>query len=463
MSLKKDIDAGESKTIEFKVELPKNSKIAKTAIAFSNTGGGKLFIGIKDNGEVVGLSNFDILSLEDKVSQIIYDRCKPIINFEIYSENIDGEIILILQVFRGNDTPYYLKNKGIEEGTFVRIGATNRLADRTKIKELQLRSKNISFDEEINFEYNYEELDLKPLENEFHNIGKEINKEKLKNLKLIQEYNGEMKPTNGLLILLGIFENCIIRCSKFKGTDMNVFLDQKDYDRNVFNQMGSTLNFIKDHINLRGEISGLQREDKYEIPLIAIRESLVNAIVHRDYRNMGRDIKVGIYDDIVNIVSPGSFPSSLTQEDLLKGRSEIRNKVIARVFHELGYIEKWGSGIRKIIKSCNDYGLKAPEIEETGDSVNVNLYRTTEKTKIQRSGININFDIYDLNLREKEIIEYLIQNTKIKTKDVSEIFDLSLRRAREILNKMCKNNLIDKKGKSKNTHYVINRDYFIRK
>ena len=97
-----------------------------------------------------------------------------------------------------------------------------------------------------------------------------------------------------------------------------------------------------------------------------LEESLVNAVVHRDYSNDGRDIKIGIYDDIINIVSHGGFPSTITQEDILEGRSEIRNKVIARVFKELNYIEQWGSGIRRIKSSCKARGLKEPEIVEKG-------------------------------------------------------------------------------------------------
>jgi ATP-dependent DNA helicase RecG len=123
------------------------------------------------------------------------------------------------------------------------------------------------------------------------------------------------------------------------------------------------------------QITQLKNKEVPEIPYVAIREALVNAVVHRNYSNLGRDIRIGIYDDIVDIVSPGGFPSTLTQDDVLNGRSEIRNRVIARVFKELGYIEQWGSGIQRIISSCRTYGLKAPVIIEKGDSVEVNIYR----------------------------------------------------------------------------------------
>lgn len=182
-------------------------------------------------------------------------------------------------------------------------------------------------------------------------------------------------PTNALLIILGKFDNCIIKCSRFKGRTMDIFLDKKEYSGDLFSQLDETITFIKNHINLLSEIKELQRMDTYEIPIEAIREAIINAFVRRDYINMGRDIKVGIYDDLVNIVSPGCFPSTITQENILDGRSETRNRVVARVFKELNYIEQWGTGIRRIKTSCMNFGLKEPIINEKGDFVDVEIFR----------------------------------------------------------------------------------------
>ncbi|WP_282958998.1 ATP-binding protein, partial [Castellaniella defragrans] len=142
------------------------------------------------------------------------------------------------------------------------------------------------------------------------------------------------------------------QCARFKGTNMSVFLDRKEYTGDLFSQIEQTEIFIKNHLSLRAEIRGLKRYDYLEIPENAIREALINAYVHRDYSNFGRNIKVAIYDDLVNIVSPGGLPNGLTEADLLQGRSEIRNRVLARVFRELGYIEHWGSGLQRIKQIC---------------------------------------------------------------------------------------------------------------
>ena len=133
---------------------------------------------------------------------------------------------------------------------------------------------------------------------------------------------------------------------------------------------------------MRGEISSLYRKDTYEIPPVALREALINALIHRDYTNGGRDIKVGVYDDIVNIVSPGGFPNTITASDIEAGRSEARNKVVANVFKTLGLIEQWGSGIKRIKSSCLERGLSIPQIVESGDFVDVEIYRPPQQATI---------------------------------------------------------------------------------
>ena len=309
---------------------------------------------------------------------------------------------------------------------------------------------NISFDQEANREVELDSLDISSLEGGFVRAGKVLDQPVMKNLKLVIEDNSTLYPSNGLLILLGKFEHVKMKCSRFKGTSMDVFLDRKEYEGDLFSQLENAENFIKNYIKLSGEIKGLQRNDQYEIPIEAIRESLVNAVVHRDYSNDGRDIKVGIYDDIVNIVSPGGFPSTITQEDILEGRSEIRNKVIARVFKELNYIEQWGSGIRRIKSSCKARGLKGPEILEKGDFVDVSLYR-----EVVNSTENIG-DVSFLTDQEQRIVDFLKEHDEtIRTKDAKNVLNVEERRAREILKDLVEKKVIDKKEKGPSTFYQL--------
>lgn len=452
MDIIREIKSGESKTIEFKEDIPSNNSIAKSAISFSNTSGGKLFLGVDNQGEILGLTqDIDIISLEDRIAQLINDKCFPTINFDIYTVDIEGKNVLVLSVNRGNNTPYFLKSKGKENGTYVRIGATNRKANKEKIKELDLMGMNISFDQIINFEYDFNQLDLRNLKEAFNRVEKELTTTKLKNLELIKEHNGILRPTNGLLILLGKFEQCNVKCSKFKGTTMTEFLDRAEYTGDIFSQLDNSIRFIKKHINFGSKIDGLQRTDRYEIPLVAIREAVINALVHRDYQNYGRDIKIGIYDDILDIVSPGGFPMSITEENIFDGRSEIRNKVVARVFKELKYIERWGSGIKRIMDVCNKYDLKKPQFKESSDSVEVMLFRL-EGANHEK---NTEIEKLDLTYQENQIMEYLVNHKVIKRQNVEEILGVKETRANELIKNLIDKNLIKKIGKGPATSYEI--------
>ena len=451
MSLLNAIQSGEGKNVEFKEDLPGSQAIAKTVIAFSNTAGGKLIIGVNDQGNVTGLkSDVDIFELQDQVASVIYDNCYPNILPDIYTTTLDNKVLLVIEVYRGNLLPYYLKKYGKNEGTYIRIGATNRKASYENILELERQQMNLGYDQEANREVALDSLDISSLEGRFAQAGKVLDQSIMKNLKLIIEDNNTIFPSNGLLILLGKFEHVRMKCSRFKGSTMDVFLDRKEYDSDVFAQLANAEKFIKNHIKLGSEIKGLQREDQYEMPLEAIRESLVNAVVHRDYANDGRDIKIGIYDDIVNIVSPGAFPSTITQEDILEGRSEIRNKVIARVFKELNYIEQWGSGIRRIKSSCEARGLKEPEIIEKGDFVDVSLYREVSLKKVAI----LKEDGYTNH--QNTIIDYLNENeNRISTKEASNILGISDRATRTVLGTMVEMNILIRIDKGPQTHYKL--------
>ena len=375
MKILDEIKNGESKILELKEKLPDNKSIAKTVIAFANTAGGKIIVGINDKLKITGVDANSVYALKDKIVSVIFDSCSPDILPEIYTININGKLLLVIEIFRGNLMPYFLKSEGKSDGVYIRVGATNRKASPQIIEELQRHKRYVSFDEEINYDITVREPDMLPIKARFAKIGKTLNDEKLRNLKLIKTDRGITYPTNALLILLGKFPHCVVKCARFKGVTMETFIDKKEYRGNIFSVIENTQSFILNHINLSAKIEGLYRTDSYEIPIVALREALINALIHRDYANFGRDVKVGVYDDIVNIVSPGALPNIVTVEDILRGRSEIRNKVIANVFKEIGLIEQWGSGISRIMIACKKVGLKQPRIREGGDFVDVEFYR----------------------------------------------------------------------------------------
>ena len=427
-----EIQKGESKTLEFKQQLPKGQQIAKTLIAFANSSGGKLIVGVTDDRQLVGIQD-DIFELQDKITSMIYELCTPQLAAQIYIENIDGVELLVVEVARGSLFPYYLKSVGREQGTYIRLGASNRVASSEHIQQLELQRLNISFDALANYQYPLEKLDLTVLEAAFKAADKTLTLEKMLNLKLLVEEQGQRYASHGLLILLGQYEHVMTQCARFKGTNMSVFLDRKEYTGDLFSQIEQAEIFIKNHLSLRAEIRGLKRYDYLEIPENAIREALVNAYVHRDYSNFGRNIKVAVYDDLVNIVSPGGLPNGLTEADLLQGRSEIRNRVLARVFRELGYIEHWGSGLQRIKQMCEAENLPTPEFLETNDFFDVKLYRPvielvsdtvggTVSGTIEGLGsiVSGTIESHTLTKRQIQILALIQQQPKISYRQMTE-------------------------------------------
>lgn len=462
MTLLEQIQQGESKTLELKASLPKGEQIAITVVAFANGGGGKLVIGVDDLRQIIGIGEEDIFALKDRIASIIVDRVQPPVLPDIYTTYLKGKLLLVVEVFRGNMLPYYLKSKGLNGGTYLRIGASNRKADLPHILELERQRANQSFDEEICPEQPLQALDLAPLQQRFARAGKTLDQDKLKNLKLIRQEQGQYFPTWGLMVLLGALPHVVIKCARFKGTDMSLFLDRKEYDGDLFSQLEQAEAFIKNHLHLRGEIKGLQRTDTYELPEAALREALINAVIHRDYTNQGRDIKVGIYDDIVNIVSPGGFPNTLTAADLSEGRSEIRNRVVARILKELGYIEQWGSGLQRIKTSCLNQGLEEPLIREQGDFVDVVFYRPVEgignevsDTVSNKVSDSVSDTAGTSSNHKARVLTYLATEARITSKDVEALIGVKEARARRILKEMTDKGLLEKRGSARSTYYVM--------
>lgn len=390
------IKKGEGKTIEFKRTLPDGNHIAKTVISFSNMAGGKIIIGIEDKTtKVIGINDDEAMDFPDKISNIIHERCHPFILPEIYLVHINDAKVLVVEVFPGALKPYYLKNKGKRDGTYIRVGATNKKADMEMIMELERQKRNISFDEELDYELDEKSLDLERLKTDFHRYtGRSLDYNRLLNLKILVEEHGKIYPTVGGLLLAGktdYMEYARIKCARFKGTNMDIFIDQKEFTGPLYRQVEEAMKFAHTYIALSGKVEGLQRIDRYEVPLEVIREAVVNAVVHRDYSISGSDIKFAIFDNRIEVTSPGALPRSLEIEDIIAGRSEIRNKVIARFFKVIEFIEQWGNGIKKMFRLLKKDGLPDPLFRESGLFFKIIIYKkkrqeTTTETTTKTSG-----------------------------------------------------------------------------
>ncbi|APT75144.1 hypothetical protein LN42_01080 [Marinitoga sp. 1137] len=473
MTLIEEIKKGENKKLEFKEKLSGNyNSFLKTVVAFANGSGGKIIFGIKDKThEIIGIDDEEIFDLSDKISNLISEKCFPAIIPEIYIANVENKNLLVVEIFSGQLKPYYLKEQNNKKKVYIRVGATTRLADENIIKALEREKLNISYDEEILFDYPEESIDFQPIKTDFKKFtGKELNEIKMVNLKILKEYNKKKFLTIGGALLIGkdeFLEYAGIKCARFKGNSVNEFIDSKEFVGPLYKIVEEAINFSKVHIEKSMIITEIRRREKYIVPIEVIREAIINAVVHRDY-SINSDIKLAIFDNRIEITSPGGLPGNLDVESIKDGRSEIRNKVIARFFKEIRYIEQWGTGIRRIIELCKLNGLKEPEFIDDGRYFKVIIYKIIENKeafentvpesagKLPESAGKLPESAGKLPEINEDILKFLNEHGKITRSDVEKILNIKERQARNILKEYVEKGLLKRNGSGKNTYYTIN-------
>ena len=279
----------EGRRLEFKESLPTVADLAKTIVAFANDAGGDLYIGIKNEPrELTGMHEDDLFKIEEQISNIVHDQCYPIIVPEISFQSIDEKHFIHVQIYRGSNFPYYLKSKGKMEGTYIRVGSSNRLANTEIITELERQKRNISFDSELLFDQSIDQLDLEAFKSQYQEkTGEAWHDTVLRKLDLIKEYQGSLLPTNALILFSDsatrkeLFPYAKIECARFKGVNTDEFIDQKTIDVNIALQAEAAYEFVLRHINKGATVEGVYTTSHWEYPIKAIREALRNAVVMR--------------------------------------------------------------------------------------------------------------------------------------------------------------------------------------
>lgn len=395
MNIQTKIQQLEGRRLEFKEVIPTNAELAKTIVAFSNDAGGELFIGVKNNPrEVIGLPDKQLDSIENQISNIVNDQCTPKILPEISVIEENGKYIIRVYIHKGSKPPYFIISKGKEKGTFIRVGSSNRLASSEIIQELERQAQNVSFDSELYFNKTYEDLFLDNFKDFFkEKANEDLTFEVLRKLNLVKEEQGQIFPTNALILLSDdvkkreLFPNAKVECARFKGIIPGTYIDQKTIDDTIAVQAEQAYQFIMRHISEGTEdYKGVYRNNRWEYPIIAIREVIRNAIIHRDYSLTGKDIKIAIFDDKVEITSPGKLLPTVDFNAMDAGQSDVRNKVLAPVFKRLGIIEQWGNGLQLIADDLKAY----PEIQlawkEPGIAFRVSFIKTnyTQQLELQQ-------------------------------------------------------------------------------
>ena len=378
----------EGRRLELKGALPSNADLAKTVVAFANDAGGDIYIGIDDNRQVIGLPEDELPRIEEQISNMLYDRCYPSILPEISFLSIDEKNVIRIQIYRGSMPPYYLKSEGKLKGTYIRVGSSNRIADGDTIVDLERKRHSISFDSEIVLDKTVEELNFDSFKRLYYEKTKEeLDHQTLRKLELVKEEHGKEYPTNALVLFSDdplkqmLFPNAKVECARFKGNRTDLVIDKKSITAQIGVQAEEAYNFTLRQINESAWVEGVYTISRWEYPVKALREILRNAVVHRQYSLTGKDIKVAIYDDMVEITSPGLLPPSIDYAAMGNRQSDARNRVIAPVFKRLGIIDQWGNGLKLVADEMKNY----PEIEfrwqEVGLSFQVQFVKRENATK----------------------------------------------------------------------------------
>lgn len=432
----------EGKTLEFKENARSLPGIIKAVIAFANTAGGTIVIGVEDRTKkVVGVAN--ALDEEERIISAISDAIAPLIvpNIEIQTYRKKELILIHVPHVAG---PYYLKSAGSEKGVYVRSGSTNRVADAEMLSALRLYTKKISYDELPYAQAKANALDWDALQEAFAQVDKKITESKAEDLELLVKHANKVSPSYGGIILFGlnrlkIFPDARIRCVRFLGSNKSEVLDHLDIDTYPVLALEEAINFVRKNTSTRAEFGKPRRKDIPEYPAIAVREAIINAIIHADYDIKGSSIMIAIFDDRMEITNPGGIPLGMTLERALAGSSRVRNRVIARVFRELKLIEQWGSGLQRIIDACEKQGLKKPNFEDFVSEFQVTLYATKVSS-------------VKLDASQKKLVDYLTKKKKklISTKEAADLWDIAPRNARSKLKQLLDVGILKRVGTSAN-------------
>ena len=492
MMAKDALFSGESKNIEYKVALPdKSEKYMKTIVAFANTQGGKLIIGVDDRThQIVGVENEVLFKLMDGIANAVSDSCVPQIIPDIEPQTVNGKTVIVVSVEPGKNRPYYLKSKGKEQGTYIRVAGTSRLAFPDKVKELEMEGARISWDELTCVGYPVtdeatEKLckDIESFREKAGMSANSVKKEQLINWKILKQSDGQLLATNAYALLTSdYFPFSKTQCAVFKGADRVVFLDKREFTGPVYNQIEEAVDFVLRNIRLGATIGGLVRKEKYELPPEAIREMIINAHCHRNLLDESC-IQVAIYDDRLEVTSPGGLYNGLTYEEVMNGHSKLRNKGIANVFSQMGLVEAWGSGIKRIFNCAREYGLPEPKIQEFDNMFRVELFRNISSGQIESNSVkktewnqrkcgessekvrrkfgesSEKVRKNELNDIQKKIINILSIDARLPAAKIAEELCISSRSVEKNIRKLKEYGILVRHGSPRNGYWEITQKY----
>ena len=436
----------ENSNTEFKREY--TDSIRKAVVAFANTDGGCIYVGIEDDGTVVGVADVD--DVQKRVISLCRDGIQPDVMMFLSCDRtvIEDKNVIRLQVQRGTDCPYYLKGKGIRpEGVYVRRGPVSLPAAESQIRKMIREAGDFHYEQERSLE---QELTFKETERFLQEAGVPFGEAERRTLRIVSK--------DGLYTNLGLLlsDQCqhTVKVAIFSGKKQVVFRDRREFSGSLLLQVNQVIEYLDFHNALHSEIRGMKRLDSRDYPVESLREAIFNAFVHRDYGFSG-SILVSVYEDRIEILSLGGLAEGVTYNDMMLGVSIPRNPKLAEIFYRLHYIEAFGTGVRRILADYAECEEK-PQFLVSDNAVKVilpNLHAEWEHPVIAEDVVQDERQGYTAEIAADEGVYQLIAAGLDSRKKLQSELGFSLTKTVNILRKLLDEGRIQRVGNGKNTRY----------
>ena len=427
----------ESEVVELKAEVV--GDICKEVIAFANTKGGTLYIGVSNDGSVEGVKNADQVILQ--LNNMIRDSIKPDVTMFVgyKTQHVGDKDIIAVTIQKGTDRPYYLGSKGLKpSGVYVRNGTSSDPATDTAIRRMIKETDGDNFESMRSLEQN---LSFEAAEKQFEKQNIPFDTAKMQTLGMI---SADGIYSNVALLLS---DQCpsTIKAATFSGEDKGSFQDRREFGGSLFQQMEELYSYLDMRNQTKATFDGLYRIDTRDYPEDALREALLNSLIHRDYSFLASTL-VSVYADRIEFVSVGGLPSGIELDDIMLGLSVCRNPKLAAIFYRLQLIEAYGTGMPKIMNAYTETELK-PKIEVSSNAFKITLPNRNAGTNHTQTPVGT------LKSEEKRILDFIGSNGHIVRSDVDQLLDVSQATANRILKQMVAEGLIYQDGNGRKTKY----------
>jgi len=435
----------ESKSLEFKIKLPKFLSLIKTCIAFANGSGGRIIIGIEnETRKIVGIAEEERDRIYHDFLNSLYDSTSPTLFAQIYEKNFNGILTLVIEVPPSLKKPYFLKSEGMPKGVYLRVGSSTRRASEDYVRELIQEGQRIHFDEEP-IHQNISILSADLLKNFYGGGVADIRLLADKLITHAVTHQNHYLPTVAGTLLFcknpeDFIPESVIICTRFEGTTGRNIIQTEEVTGNLEKQADVSFKLIKAWLSKNYTLHAMKLKSQLPVPSEALREAIINALIHRKYSIPGA-IKIALYDNRLEIFSPGCFPGLVDINKLGDGTTYLRNPTLARIAHKMGLVEKLGSGIRLIFDSCRKMNLKKPIYSEEGDFVKITFYFQHEKNAHQSD--------------EENILKLIRIKKEITVREVMRQLNISRNTVTRKMNRLLKQNKILRIGNGPSTYFII--------